>query len=68
MLPEYSWVYCLPGDELRHKWTVLVGRERESKAIMATHVPSKGGIGRYASDKCWAFMEENGDKVSKIIV
>ena len=31
-LPEYSWDYCFPGDELGFKWTVLVGRERQSKS------------------------------------
>ena len=41
-LPEYSWDYCFPGDEFGHKWTVLVGRERETKTVMATTVPSKG--------------------------
>ena len=55
-LPEYSWDYCFPGDEFGHKWTVLVGRERETKSVMATTIPSKGGIGRFASDKCWEFM------------
>ena len=24
-LPEYSWDYCFPGDELGFRWTVLVG-------------------------------------------
>ena len=68
VLPEYSWDYCFPGDEFGHKWTVLVGRERETKAIMATTIPNKGGIGRFATDKCCGFMEENGDKVNKVIV
>ena len=68
ILPEYSWDYCFPGDEFGHKWTVLVGRERETRTVMATTVPNKGGIGRFASDKCWEFMEENGDKVNKVIV
>ena len=36
--------------------------------IMATTIPSKGGIGRFASDKCCEFLEENGDKMSKVIV
>ncbi len=31
-LPEYSWYYCFPGDELGFRWTVLVGKERGSKA------------------------------------
>ena len=68
VLPEYSWDYCFPGDEFGHKWTVLVGRERDTKMIMATTVPNKGGIGRFASDKCCEVMEENGDKVNKVIV
>ena len=68
VLPEYSWDYCFPGDEFGHKWTVLVGRERDTKMIMATTIPSKGGIGRFATDKCCEFMEENGDKVNKVIV
>ena len=68
VLPEYSWDYCFPGDEFGHKRTVLVGRERDTKMVMATTVPSKGGIGRFASDKCCEFMEENGDKVNKVIV
>ena len=44
-LPEYSWDYCFPGDELGFKWTVLVGKERMGKGWMATTVPSKGGYG-----------------------
>ena len=28
----------------------------------------RGGIGRFASDKCCEFMEENGDKANKVIV
>ena len=68
ILPEYSWDYCFPGDEFGHKWTVLVGRERETRTVMATTVPNTWGIGRFASDKCWEFMEENGDKVNKVIV
>ena len=39
-LPEYSWDYCFPGDEFGHKWTVLVGRERDTKMIMATANPN----------------------------
>ena len=27
LLPEYSFDYCFPGDELGYKWTVLVGRD-----------------------------------------
>ena len=28
LLPEYSWDYCFPGDEMGYKWTVLVWKER----------------------------------------
>jgi hypothetical protein len=38
-LPEYSWDYCFPGDELGFKWTVLVGRERSSRSIMGSALP-----------------------------
>ena len=31
LMPEYSFDYCFPGDEMGFKWTVLVGRERRSK-------------------------------------
>ena len=44
-LPEYSWDYCFPGDELGFKWTVLVGKERQSKMWMAVAVSHKGGSG-----------------------
>ena len=60
-LPEYSWDYCFPGDELGWKWTVLVGRERGTKQIMATAIPEKGGMGTFSVDKCLDFVEENGD-------
>ena len=39
--PEYSWDYCFPGDEFGYKWTILVGKERMSGAVMATAVPAK---------------------------
>ena len=40
-LPECSWDYCFPGDEMGFHWTVLVGRERMSGMRMATAVPTK---------------------------
>lgn len=43
LLPEYSWDYCFPGDELGFKWTVLVGRERNDEVRMAIAIPMKGG-------------------------
>ena len=61
-LPEYCWDYCFPGDELGFKWTVLVGRERQSKSWMAEAVPTKGvGSGRFIVDRCLDFLRENGD-------
>ena len=32
-----------PGDELGFRWTVLVGKERQTKGRMATAIPTKGG-------------------------
>ena len=52
LVPEYAWDYCFPGDEMGYKWTVLVGKERQTKGWMAVTIPSKGGMGRYAVDKC----------------
>jgi hypothetical protein len=40
-LPEYSWDYCFPGNEMGYKWVVLVGRERGSRGWMATAVQGK---------------------------
>ena len=51
------------------KWTILVGRERNSKSWMATTVPSKGlSSGHFIRDQCLEFMEENGDRENKVIV
>ena len=47
LMPEYSFDYCFPGDEMGYKWTVLVGRDRRSKTWMATTIPLKGGMGRF---------------------
>ena len=60
-LPEYHFDYCFPGDEMGYKWTVLVGKEKMSKSWFATAVPQKGASGRFATDKCLAFMKESGD-------
>ena len=35
---------------------------------MATAVPNKGASGRFATDKCLEFMEENGDGDNNVIV
>ena len=67
-LPEYSWDYCFPGDEFGFKWTVLVGKERQSKAVMGTTIPMKGGTGAFAVDKCLEFVGENVDGKGNIIV
>ena len=67
-MPEYSWGDCFPGDELGFKWTVLVGREKGVKSVMATALPEKGGQGNFARDKVLEFIEENGDASGDIIV
>ena len=67
-LAEHSWDYCFPGDELGFKWTVLVGKERRGKSLMATSVPTKGSTGKFAVDKCLEFIEESGDKEGSVIV
>ena len=61
-------IICFPGDEFGFKWTVLVGKERMSKSWLATAVPQKGASGRFATDKCIEFFEENGDGDAKIII
>ena len=53
-LPEYSFDYCFPGDEMGYKWTVLVGRERRTKAWTASTIPAKGGMGRFVVDNVWS--------------
>ena len=67
-VPEYHFDYCFPGNELGFKWTILVGKERISKSWMATAVPNKGASGRFATDKCLEFMEEDGDGDNNVIV
>ena len=67
-MPENSWDYCFPGDELGFKWTVLVGKERKSKSWMAAAVPQKGGVGKYGTDKCLEFIKDNGYRERHIIV
>ena len=68
VLPEFSWDYCFPGDELGFKWTVLVGRERGSKSIMGSALPEKGGRGLFGIEKCLEFLEENRDREATVIV
>ena len=69
VLPEYSFEYCFPGDELGYKWTVLAGKERGSKSWMAEAVLVKGvGSGRFIVDRCLDFIKENGDAERDIIL
>ena len=51
-IPEYSFDYFFPGDELGHRWTILAGKERMTQSFMATALPCKGGTGKFALDKC----------------
>ena len=66
--PEYSWDYCFPGDEIGYKWTVLVGKESGSGAIMAKTGPVKGGGHRLTVGKMMEFLKENADQKGAIIV
>ena len=50
-LAEFSFDYCFPGDELGHKLTILVGRERVTGMTMASVVPGKGFKGKFVADK-----------------
>ena len=67
-LHEYHFDYRFPGDEFGFKWTILVGKERMSKSWFATAVPQKGASGRFATDKCVGFFEENGDGDRKVVI
>eukprot|EP00973_Karenia_brevis_P067979 9456496-Karenia_brevis.AAC.1 len=51
-----------------YKWTVLVGKERKTGAIMATTVPQKGGRGMFAVDKCIDIIGEVGDSKRDILI
>ena len=68
-LPEYSWDYCFPGDELGFKWTIIVGKERSTGSCMASAVPTKGfTTGQFTVDKFLEFVDENGDRERDIVV
>jgi hypothetical protein len=68
-VPEYSFDYCFPGDECGFKWTVIAGREKMAGGYMASAVPTKGlSTGVFTTDKVLEFIDENGDRESKIIV
>ena len=46
-----------------------MGKERKSKSVMATAVPTKGfTMGKFVVDKCLDFIDENGDREMNIVV
>eukprot|EP00973_Karenia_brevis_P082174 11391910-Karenia_brevis.AAC.1 len=51
-----------------YNWTVLVGKERKTGAIMAPIVPQKGGRGMFAVERCIDFIDEVGDSKRDILV
>ena len=57
-LNEYSFDYSFPGAELGYRLTVLVGHERTSGMTMATVIPSKGGSGKFMTDRVMKSNEE----------
>ena len=67
-LSEHSFDYAFPGDEFGFKLTVLSGREKVTGMNFATAVPTKGASGKFASDKAVEFMEEVGDRATKVIL
>ena len=68
-LAEFSFDYCFPGDDLDHRITILVGRERVTGMTMASTIPSKGSKGKFAADKVieyfWDCGNGNGDVILK---
>ena len=67
-LPEFSFDYCFPGNELGYRLTILVGRERASGMAMATVVPEKGSKGKFVADECLDFFVECGCRSGDIII
>ena len=67
-LSEYSFGYCFPGDEFGFKVTILNGEEAATGMHFSTAVPMKGASGKFSSDKAVEFMEEVGDRSTKVIV
>ena len=65
---EFSFDYGFPGDEFGFEFVVLGGKERQTGMRFATAVLTKGASGNFSSDKALQFMEELGDKASKIIL
>ena len=62
VLPEYSFDYCSPGDELGFKWIVLAGKERGTRSFMATAVPTKGGWVILVGINVWIPLKKMGIK------
>lgn len=67
-LSEYSFDYCLPGDEFGYKLTVLIGRERVRGMAMSTVVPTKGTNGVFELDAVLEFMRSCGDENTDVII
>eukprot|EP00973_Karenia_brevis_P094495 12422795-Karenia_brevis.AAC.1 len=68
LVAEYCWDCCFPGDEFGFQWTVLAGGDRDSGNYKATTVPSKGGTGSFARDKCLDLLRECGDRENEIYI
>eukprot|EP00973_Karenia_brevis_P056835 7907741-Karenia_brevis.AAC.1 len=51
-----------------YEWTVLVGKDSKTGAIMATTVPQKGGRRMFVIDRCIDFIDEVGDTKRDILI
>ena len=59
-MPELHLDFIFMGDEGRNKkWTILVAKERGTKMVMSTVLPSKSS-GAFAARRTVAFMREIG--------
>ena len=59
-LPELHMDYCFPASEGQEGVTILVGKERDSKMVVATVVPEKGTVGDVAAKRMKAFLRDIG--------
>ena len=68
-LYELHLDYAFMGDEgdAGHTITMLVAREKKTKMVMSTAVPSKS-TGRFVVDRVWAFMQELGIEAQDVVV
>ena len=67
-LPELHVDYMFMGEEKEGKTlAILVGRERETKAVMATVVPRKSS-GEWVAKRMMAWMKELGYEFCDVIV